>query len=55
MKIYAQYLNLDTDRNGMLSQDELAKYGTGTLTDVFVERIFQECLTYEGEMVRNAK
>lgn len=26
-------------------------YGTGTLTDVFLDRVFQECLTYEGEMV----
>lgn len=28
------------------------RYGTGTLTDVFLDRVFQECLTYEGEMVR---
>lgn len=26
------------------------RLGTGTLTSVFVERVFQECLTYEGEM-----
>ncbi len=25
-------------------------YGTGTLTSVFLERVFQECLTYDGEM-----
>ena len=49
-RVYGQYLNLDTDHNGMLSQSELLRYGTGTLTPVFVERIFQECLTYEGEM-----
>lgn len=24
--------------------------GTGTLTSVFLERVYQECLTYEGEM-----
>lgn len=46
-----QYLNLDTDHNGMLSKAELLKYGTGTLTEVFVNRIFQECLTYDGEVV----
>lgn len=34
----------------MLSRSELLKYGTGTLTPVFIERVFQECLTYEGEM-----
>ena len=27
------------------------RYGTGTLTEVFLDRVFQECLTYEGEMV----
>ena len=46
-----QYLSLDTDHNGMLSKTELLKYGTGTLTEVFVNRIFQECLTYDGEVV----
>ncbi|XP_076464140.1 serine/threonine-protein phosphatase 2A regulatory subunit B'' subunit gamma-like [Babylonia areolata] len=50
LRVYGQYLNLDKDRNGMLSKQELARYGTGTLTDVFLDRVFQECLTYEGEM-----
>jgi len=50
LRVYGQYLNLDTDHNGMLNQTELRKYGTGTLTPVFVERVFQVCLTYEGEM-----
>lgn len=50
LRIYGQYLNLDTDHNGMLSKDELKRYGTGTLTNVFLDRVFQECLTYEGEM-----
>lgn len=44
------YLNLDQDHNGMLSKKELLKYGTGTMTPVFIERVFQECLTYDGEM-----
>lgn len=39
---------------GMLSKEELARYGTGTLTDVFIARVFQECLTYDGEMVRTS-
>ena len=30
----------------------LDRYGSGTLTKVFVDRVFQECLTYEGEMVQ---
>ncbi|KAK2169605.1 hypothetical protein LSH36_8g01093 [Paralvinella palmiformis] len=37
LRVYGQYLNLDKDHNGMLSKQELA-------------RVFQECLTYEGEM-----
>lgn len=36
----------------MLSKEELSKYGTNTLTDVFLDRVFQECLTYDGEMVK---
>lgn len=46
-----QYLNLDKDHNGMLSKEELSRYGTATLTTVFLDRVFQECLTYDGEMV----
>ncbi|KAK5648710.1 hypothetical protein RI129_003602 [Pyrocoelia pectoralis] len=50
LRVYGQYLNLDRDHNGMLSQSELANYGSGTLTQPFVERVFQTCLTYGGEM-----
>ena len=28
----------------------VCSYGTGTLTNVFIDRVFQECLTYDGEM-----
>ncbi len=31
--------------------DSIIRFRTGTLTKVFVDRIFQECLTYEDEMV----
>ncbi|XP_040574043.1 serine/threonine-protein phosphatase 2A regulatory subunit B'' subunit gamma isoform X2 [Lepeophtheirus salmonis] len=50
LRIYGQYLNLDNDHNGMLSPSELKNYGTGTLTDTFIQRVFQECLTYDSEM-----
>ena len=50
LRVYGQYLNLDKDHNGMLSRTELLAYGTGTLTSAFVDRVFQECLTYGGEM-----
>uniref|UniRef100_A0A8C6SMW3 Protein phosphatase 2, regulatory subunit B'', gamma n=1 Tax=Neogobius melanostomus TaxID=47308 RepID=A0A8C6SMW3_9GOBI len=50
LRVYGQYLNLDKDHNGMLSKEELSRYGTATLTSVFIDRVFQECLTYDGEM-----
>ena len=50
LRVYGDYLNLDKDHNGMLSKSELAHYGTGTMTQAFLDRVFQECLTYEGEM-----
>ena len=33
-----------------LFQIRLASYGNGTLTSVFLDRLFQECLTFGGEM-----
>lgn len=39
----------------MLSKEELSRYGTATLTSVFLDRVFQECLTYDGEMVRSQR
>nr|XP_022906748.1 serine/threonine-protein phosphatase 2A regulatory subunit B'' subunit gamma-like [Onthophagus taurus] len=50
LRVYGHYLNLDRDHNGMLNKKELAGYGSGTLTEPFLERIFQTCLTYSGEM-----
>ncbi|XP_065200638.1 serine/threonine-protein phosphatase 2A regulatory subunit B'' subunit gamma-like isoform X2 [Planococcus citri] len=50
LRVYGDYLNLDKDHNGMLSKEELACYGTGSLTKVFIDRVFQECITYDGEI-----
>ncbi|KAI8912180.1 Serine/threonine-protein phosphatase 2A regulatory subunit B [Powellomyces hirtus] len=50
LRVYGQFLNLDTDRNGMLSREELSNYNGGSLTSVFLDRVFQECQTYGGEM-----
>jgi len=50
LRVYGQYLNLDKDHNGLLNKEELAGLGTGTLTNAFLNRVFQECLTYDGEM-----
>ncbi|KNC56474.1 phosphatase 2 [Thecamonas trahens ATCC 50062] len=49
-RIYADYLRLDTDQNGMLSRSELAAFGSRTLTPTFLDRVFEECHTYGGEM-----
>ena len=46
--LYADYLELDTDQNGLLSASELLRYRGGGLTNVFVQRIFQECQTYRN-------
>jgi serine/threonine-protein phosphatase 2A regulatory subunit B''/actin-binding protein anillin len=50
LSVYGHYLNLDKDHNGMLSKKELMGYGSGTLTPIFLDRVFAECLTYDGEM-----
>lgn len=50
LRVYSQYLECDKDHNGMLNQSELQQYGTGSLTKVFIDRVFEECLTYSGEM-----
>ena len=49
-RVYGLYLQLDMDGNGMLSQRELLQYEGAYLTDVFVNRVFEECQTYDGEM-----
>ena len=49
LKVYDQYLRLDLDRNGMLRKMELIRY-PGGLTNIFVDRLFEEYQTFEGEM-----
>lgn len=50
LKVYGAYLDLDVSQNGMLSKTELLRYGNGMLTDVFVDRVFEEYQTYcDGE------
>ncbi|KTF90670.1 hypothetical protein cypCar_00032613 [Cyprinus carpio] len=38
--LHESYLSLDKDHNGMLSKEELSRYGTGTLTGVFLDRVY---------------
>lgn len=46
LKVYAQYVELDTDRNGMLNVDELSKFARSRYSRIFIERVFQEYITY---------
>lgn len=50
LRIYGQFLNLDLDHNGMLSRTELSKFNNSTLTDIYLDRVFQEYQTYNGEL-----
>ncbi|CAG9317451.1 PPP2R3C_2 [Blepharisma stoltei] len=49
LRVYDHYLRLDLDRNGMLRKQELTRY-SGGLTSIFVDRLFEEYQTFEGEM-----
>lgn len=49
LRVYDQYLKLDSDKNGMLKKTELARYAPG-LTQIFIDRVFEEFQTFEGEM-----
>lgn len=49
--VYRSVPQLYKDHNGMLSKEELSWYGKGTLSGVFLDCVYQECLTYDGEMV----
>ena len=52
IQIYKKYIELDTDKNGMLNKEELINYTDG-LTKIFIDRLFEEYQTYEGEMDYN--
>ena len=46
-RIYRKYVELDKDKNGMLSKKELIRYSPG-LTSIFIDRIFEEYQRYEN-------
>ncbi|KAI8925809.1 hypothetical protein BC831DRAFT_400764 [Entophlyctis helioformis] len=54
LRVYGMFLNLDTDRNGMISRSELKRYRAESITAPFLDRVFQEYQTYNGEMDYNA-
>ncbi|TPX37226.1 hypothetical protein SmJEL517_g00852 [Synchytrium microbalum] len=49
-RVYMQYLHLDQDHNGMLSRKEVSRYSQGTFSSSFLDRLFEECQTYHGEL-----
>lgn len=49
LRVYEKYIKLDSDHNGLLKKTELAKYSWG-FTKVFIDRVFEEYQTFEGEM-----
>ncbi|GAV01592.1 hypothetical protein RvY_12280 [Ramazzottius varieornatus] len=50
LDVYNDYLSLDKKRNGLLSREELLQYPKASLTPTFVQRVYEECLTYNDEM-----
>ena len=52
IRIYRQFLDLDSDQDGMLAAEELSRYADGlmTLTPAFVGRLFEVVHTYEGRL-----
>jgi len=49
LEIYSMYLNLDQDKNGMLNKEEFKRYNDNSLTQVVVDRLFQEYRLYQSE------
>ena len=48
-RIYKKYIDLDRDKNGMLSKEELNRFGPG-LTMIFIDRIFEEYQRYDNSI-----
>lgn len=58
LAVYATYINLDSDRNGMLSKREFLRWGSRSLTETFVDRLWEEYRMYmskEGELEMDYK
>jgi serine/threonine-protein phosphatase 2A regulatory subunit B'' len=50
LRLYDQYLSLDQDQNGLLSETELSSFNNGCFTSAFIHRLFDESFTFKGEM-----
>ncbi|KAA6368269.1 MAG: putative Serine/threonine-protein phosphatase 2A regulatory subunit B'' subunit gamma, partial [Streblomastix strix] len=49
-RVYENYLDLDKDEDGLLSSQELSAYATGSFSNIFINRIFQEFHTFQGKL-----
>lgn len=49
MALLQRFNKLDTDNNGYLKKEELAKYSKG-LSEIVIDRIYEEYQTVEGEL-----
>uniref|UniRef100_A0A8R1HNV5 EF-hand domain-containing protein n=1 Tax=Caenorhabditis japonica TaxID=281687 RepID=A0A8R1HNV5_CAEJA len=43
-----EFRSLDADRNGVLTEDELLDFRNGGFNGIFIKRVFEISLTYEG-------
>ena len=50
LRVYNAYLTMDKDDNGMLSKVEVLSMPGTMLTPLIVDRLFQETVTYGGEL-----
>eukprot|EP00039_Didymoeca_costata_P029631 m.25609 g.25609 ORF g.25609 m.25609 type:complete len:453 (-) comp7721_c0_seq1:139-1497(-) len=49
-EIHGEYIELDVDKNGLLSKSEFTQINGGSVTRRFIDRLFQEGTTYSGEI-----
>ncbi|CAJ1941062.1 unnamed protein product [Sphenostylis stenocarpa] len=54
-RICDMFLALDKDTNGTLSKQELREYADGTLTDIFIERVYDEHIRHGKSGGGNAR
>lgn len=47
--LYNKFNKLDSDKNGTLKKEDLARYSKG-LTTIVIDRIYEEYQTYDGEL-----
>lgn len=51
-RAYGQFVLLDKSRNGLIDKTELQGYRNGSLTPIFIDRVFQVVQTYQGQLVQ---